>query len=121
MINKKHYVIEDSDDSDDKTNDYTSQYNNNEIVIPNNHHRLNNDNKNEIAFLNDDEFTNDKNYYSNDNDNMEKANPDVARLKKIIGEFWEILIMNMWKIYSSMHIILVLNRVPLIQKYWRKV
>ena len=82
MTNKKHFVIEDSDDSDDKTNDYTSQYNNNEIVIPNNHHRLNNDNKNEIGFLNDDEFMNDKNYYNNDNDNMEKANQDVERLKQ---------------------------------------
>ena len=123
MTDKKHFVIEDSgnSDADDKTNDYTSQYNNNEMVVPNNHNRLNNGNKNEIAFLNDDEFTNDKNYYSNDNDNMEKANPDVARLKKIIGEFLEILIMKMWKIYSSMHIILVLNRVPLIQKNWRKV
>ena len=52
---------------------------------------------------------------------MEKANQDVKRLKKIIGEFLEIPIMKMRKIYSSMHIILDLNRVPLIQENWRKV
>ena len=85
MTDKKHQVIEDSDDSDadDETNEYTSQYTNNEMVVPNNYHRFKNDNKNEIAFLNDDDFTKDKNYYNNDNDNMEKANQDVERLKQL--------------------------------------